>query len=170
MATGILIRRAVDTDLDAVLEIHNTAIRESLAIWTEQEADRADRERWLAAHDAAGHPVLVAIADGVLAGYAAYGPWRERMGYRYTVENSVYVAEAFQRRGIGRLLMVDLIALAREAGLHVIVAGIEAGNEPSIQLHRSLDFEEPVIVRGVGTKFGSWLDLAFMRLDLTGGA
>ena len=167
MASGILLRRAVDGDLDAILEIHNTAIRESLAIWTEQEADRGDRERWLAAHDAAGHPVLVATVDGELAGYATYGPWREKTGYRHTVENSVYVAAAFQRRGIARLLMTELIGLAREAGLHVIVAGIEAGNDASIELHRTLGFEEPVILREVGTKFGRWLDLAFMRLDLT---
>ena len=161
-----LIRRAVDADLDAILEIHNAAIRDSLAIWTEVEVDRADRERWLAAHDRDGHPVIVAEIDGAVAGFAAYSQWRERIGYRFTVENSVYVAGEYQRQGIARALMVELIALARAAGLHVMVAGIEAGNTASIALHESLGFESPVVLREVGTKFGAWLDLAFLRLEL----
>jgi phosphinothricin acetyltransferase len=162
----VLIRPAVDADLDAILEIHNAAIRDSLAVWTDVEVDRADRERWLAAHEADGHPVIVAEVDGVVAGYAAYGRWRERIGYRYTVENSVYVADAYQRRGIARTLMVELIVLARAAGMHVMIAGIEAGNTASIALHEQLGFEAPLIVREVGTKFDSWLDLAFLRLQL----
>jgi L-amino acid N-acyltransferase YncA len=162
----VLIRAGVDADLDAILEIHNAAIRDSLAVWTDIEADRTDRERWLAAHEADGHPVIVAEVDGVVAGYAAYGRWRERTGYRYTVENSVYVADAYQRRGIARALMVELIALARAAGMHVMIAGIEAGNTASIALHEQLGFEAPLIVREVGTKFDTWLDLAFLRLEL----
>lgn len=162
----MLIRSAVDSDLDEILAIHNAAIRDSLAIWTEIEVDRADRERWLAAHDAAGHPVIVAEIDGAVAGYAAYGPWREKSGYRHTVENSVYVAEGFQRQGIARLLMVDLIELARENGIHVMIAAIEAGNLASIALHEQLGFEPPQIMREVGIKFDRWLDLAFMRLQL----
>jgi len=162
----VIIRPAVDADLDAILAIHNLAIRESLAIWTDVEVDRADRERWLAAHVADGHPVIVAEIDGRVAGYAAYGQWREKLGYRFTVENSVYVAEEFQRRGVARALMVELIRLAREAGMHTMIAGIEAGNTASIELHRQLGFEEPVVIREAGTKFGTWLDLAFLRLQL----
>ena len=162
----MIIRPAVDADLDVILEIHNAAIRDSLAIWTETEVDRADRERWLAAHQADGHPVIVAEVDGVVAGYAAYSQWREKSGYRYTVENSVYVAEGYQRRGIARTLMVELIDFARAAGIHVMIGAIEAGNGPSIALHSQLGFEAPVIVREVGIKFGTWLDLALMRLVL----
>ena len=162
----MLIRPVVDADLDAILEIHNHAIRELLSIWTDVEVDRADRERWLVAHQADGHPVIVAENDGEVVGYAAYGPWREKIGYRFTVENSVYVAQGHQRQGIARLLMVELIALARAAGIHVMIAAIEAGNTPSIALHEQLGFEPPVILREVGIKFDRWLDLAFMRLEL----
>ncbi len=162
----MLIRDARDSDLDAILEIHNRAIRESLAIWTEEEATRAERELWLSDHVAAGHPVIVAEVDGRLAGYAAYGSWRTKTGYRHTVENSVYLHEDFHRQGIGRALMVELITRARAAGIHVMIAAIEAGNTGSIELHRRLGFEEPVILREVGTKFGQWLDLAMMRLVL----
>lgn len=165
----MLIRDASDADLDAILEIHNAAIRHSLAIWTEEEADRADREAWLADHEASGHPVLVAEVDGRVAGYAAYGPWRTKTGYRYTVENSVYVHDDFHRRGIGRALMVELIERARAGGIHVMIAAIEAGNAGSIAMHRALGFEEPVVLREVGTKFGQWLDVAFLRLELASG-
>ena len=162
----MIIRSATDADLDAILEIHNAAIRDSLAIWTETEVDRADRERWLAEHEADGHPVIVAEVDGAVAGYAAYSQWRGRSGYRFTVENSVYVAEEYQRRGIARLLMVELIEIARASGIHVMIGAIEAGNTASIALHAQLGFEPPVILREVGTKFDTWLDLAFMRLEL----
>jgi L-amino acid N-acyltransferase len=162
----LIIRPASDADLDAILAIHNAAIRDSLAIWSDVEVDRADRERWLEAHRADGHPVIVAELDGAIGGYAAYGPYREKSGFRYTVENSVYVAEGYQRRGIARALMVELIALARAAGIHVMIGAIEAGNTASIALHEQLGFEPPVVVREVGTKYGEWLDLALMRLPL----
>jgi phosphinothricin acetyltransferase len=161
-----IIRPATDADIDAILDIHNRAIRESMAIWSEDEVDRSDRVEWLHAHQRDGYPVLVAEVDEAIAGYAAYGPWRERSGYRYTVENSVYVSEAFQRQGIARALMVELIELARADGRHVMVAVIEAGNAASIALHAQLGFEPPQIMREVGTKFGRWLDLAFMRLAI----
>lgn len=161
------IRPADDSDLDAILEIHNHAIRETTAIWTEVEVDREDRELWLAARQAAGHPVIVAEVGGVLAGYAAYGPWREKSGYRLTVENSVYVAGGFQRRGVAMALMVELIRLAKERGIHVMIAAIDAENAGSIALHRRLGFGEPMVVAEVGLKFGRWLDLAFMRLQVS---
>lgn len=162
------IRPADDSDLDAILEIHNHAIRETTAIWTEVEVERGDRERWLAARQAAGHPVIVAEVDGALAGYAAYGPWREKSGYRLTVENSVYVAGNFQRQGVAMVLMVELIRLAKERGIHVMIAAIDAQNAGSIALHRRLGFGEPMVVTEVGLKFDRWLDLAFMRLQLSG--
>ena len=160
------IRPATDSDLDAILVIHNRAIRGTTSIWTDVEVDRGDRERWLAARQEAGHPVIIAEVDGELAGYAAYGPWREKTGYRHTVENSVYVADDFQRRGIARALMIELIRLAGERGIHVMIAAIEAGNTASIDLHRSLGFGAPVVIPEVGVKFDRWLDLALMRLQL----
>ena len=164
--TRVIIRPAADSDLDTILEIHNAAIRDTLAIWTEVEADRADRERWLSVHERDGHPVIVAEIDGAVAGYAAYGQWREKTGYRYTMEHSVYVATGYQRRGVARALMTELITLARADGVHTLIGAIEAGNAASISLHEQLGFEPPVIMREVGTKFGRWLDLALMRLPL----
>lgn len=163
------IRPAEDRDLDQILAIHNNAIVNSLAIWTEETVDRADREAWLAQHEADGHPVIVSEVDGVVAGYASYGPFRSKSGYRFTVENSVYVADGHQGEGIGRALMLELIALAKANGLHLMVAVIDAGNTGSIRFHEQLGFESAGIVREVGTKWGSWLDFNIMQLNLADG-
>jgi len=162
----VIIRDATSADLDALLEIHNEAIRNSRAIWIDNEVERSDREAWFAQHRADGHPVLVAEVDGAVVGYAAYGWYRPRPGYRFTVENSVYLRAEAQRSGIGRALMVELIAAARAAGMHSMIAGIEASNTGSIALHESLGFVEVGRMPQVGIKYGDWLDLVLMQLRL----
>lgn len=108
----------------------------------------------------------VADAAGKVVGYASWGRWRAKDGYRFTVENSVYVAPGHQGRGVGRRLMRTVIGGAREAGAHVMLADIEAANTASIALHASLGFETVGTLREIGTKFGRWLDLTIMRLAL----
>ena len=162
----MIIRDATSADLDALLEIHNEAIRNSRAIWIDNEVERSDREAWFAQHQADGHPVLVAEVDGAVVGYAAYGWYRPRPGYRFTVENSVYLRPEAQRLGIGRALMVEIIAAARAAGMHSMIAGIEASNTGSIALHESLGFVEVGRMPQVGIKYGDWLDLVLMQLRL----
>jgi L-amino acid N-acyltransferase YncA len=162
----MLIRQAVDADLDAILAIHNEAIEHSAAIWTDEVVARSDREEWLAARTAAGDPVLVAVENGELAGYATYAQWRAKYGYRHTVEDSVYIAAPFQGRGVGRALLVELVARARTAGHHVMLADIESGNVASIGLHESLGFVEAGRLREIGTKFDRWLDLTILQLNL----
>jgi L-amino acid N-acyltransferase YncA len=162
----MLIRQAVDADLDAILAIHNEAIEHSAAIWNDEVVARSDREEWLAARTAAGDPVLVAVENGELAGYATYAQWRAKYGYRHTVEDSVYIAAPFQGRGVGRALLVELVARARTAGHHVMLADIESGNVASIGLHESLGFVEAGRLREIGTKFDRWLDLTILQLNL----
>ena len=162
----MLIRSAVDADLDAILVIHNDAIQHSTALWTDETVDRIDREDWLVSRTSAGDAVLVAIENDQVAGYAAYAPWRAKFGYRHTVEDSVYIAEPFQGRGFGRSLLVELIEHARGAGHHVMLADIESGNAASIGLHESLGFVEAGHLREIGTKFDCWLDLTILQLDL----
>ncbi|MDQ1546653.1 MAG: L-amino acid N-acyltransferase [Actinomycetota bacterium] len=162
----MLIRPAVDADLDAILVIHNDAIQYSTALWTDETVERIDREDWLASRTSVGDAVLVAIENDQVAGYAAYAPWRAKFGYRHTVEDSVYIAEPFQGRGIGRSLLVELIEHARGAGHHVMLADIESGNAASIRLHESLGFVEAGHLREIGTKFDRWLDLTILQLDL----
>jgi len=164
----MLLRDAVGSDLDALLTIHNAAIRSSTAIWTDDEVPRSEREEWFEGQAAAGNPVLVADDDGTVAGYATYAQWRAKFGYRHTVEDSVYVAEGYQGRGLGRALLVELVSRARAAGHHVMLADIEAGNDASVRLHESLGFVHVGRLPEVGTKFGRWLDLAILALPLDG--
>jgi len=160
------LRAAEDRDLDAILAIHNDAIAHSRAIWTDALVDRREREHWLAARREAGHPVVVAEVDGVVAGYATYGPWRLKSGYRYTVEDSIYLDRAFRGQGIGGLLLGEIIRIARERGLRVMIADIEAGNTASIRLHERFGFTHAGLLRGIGTKFDERLDLAILELPL----
>ncbi len=141
------------------------------AIWNETPVDVANRAAWLRARNASGFPVLVAVSDrGNVVGYASFGEWRAFDGYRHTAEHSVYVREDQRGGGIGRGLMVALIERAEALGKHVMIAGIESGNVPSIRLHQHLGFEQTGHMKEVGTKFGRWLDLTFMQLILRTGS
>ncbi|WP_311136343.1 GNAT family N-acetyltransferase [Clavibacter capsici] len=108
--------------------------------------------------------------DGRVAGYGTYGPWRSKSGYRFSVEDSVYVRDAFQGQGIGRALVEELIAHARSAGKHAVFADIEAGNTGSIRLHERLGFRQVGLLPGIGWKFGRPLDLAILHLPLVDAA
>lgn len=176
------IREATEADMAAITAIYNDAVAHTTAIWNETEASLANRLAWRAERLRAGYPVLVAVAgeaagdgtgpdgagigDGAVLGYASFGDWRAFDGYRHTVEHSVYIRADQRGGGIGRALMEALIARARHLGKHVMIAGIEAGNAPSIRLHEKLGFRQVGYLPEVGTKFGRWLDLAFLQLTL----
>ena len=161
-----VIRDAAPADLPAILAIHNDAILHSLAIWQERPVDLANRQAWFEERTGQGYPVLALDLDGALAGYASYGPFRFGSGYDATVENSVYLAAAQRRQGLGRRLMKALIARARAQGRHVMVAGIALPNDASVALHRSLGFTEAGMLREIGRKAGRWLDLMLMQKRL----
>ncbi|TSE01164.1 N-acetyltransferase [Skermania sp. ID1734] len=164
--SDVLVRDAEPEDLPAILRIHNVAITSSTAIWDTETVDLAEREAWLAQRRAAGFPVFVAVVDDQVVGYASYGPWRPKSGYRHTAENSVYIADGFHRRGIASLLLAELIAHASESGIHALVAGIESSNHGSIALHERFGFRIVGQLPEVGRKFDRWLDLTLMQLQL----
>ena len=165
------IRHATFDDLEAILEIYNDAVINTVAIWNEQTVDLQDRREWLIQHEDQGYPVLVGVDDNDdVLGYATFGDWRPWEGYRHSVEHSVYVRSDRRGGGIGKRLMRELIDCARTTGKHVMVAGIEASNEGSIRLHKKLGFQEIGTLREVGSKFGRWLDLTFMQLILDDAA
>lgn len=161
------IRDARPADAEGIAAIYNDAVAHTTAIWNDATVDAADRAAWIAARQASGYPVLVAVDQGdTVVGYASFGDWRAFDGYRHTVEHSVYVRSDQRGGGIGRALMLTLIERARGLGKHVMVAGVEAGNEGSLRLHERLGFEHAGTLRQVGTKFGAWLDLTFLQLTL----
>ncbi|MGF9692950.1 N-acetyltransferase family protein [Rhizobium sp. 0TCS1.26] len=166
MTGATRIRDAVQADLTAIRDIYNDAVENTTAIWNDNLVDLQNRQDWYAARRARGFPVLVAERDGAIAGYAAYGDWRAFEGFRHSVEHSVYVHRDHRGAGIGRQLMQELVQRARDGGIHVMVACIEAENRGSIRLHESLGFRTVGTFREVGTKFGRWLDLTCMELQL----
>jgi L-amino acid N-acyltransferase len=170
------IRDATPADLNGILAIYNHAVAHTTAIWNETLVDIPNRAKWLADRQALGYPVLVAIGPGTklvpagVVGYASFGDWRAFDGYRYTVEHSVYVSADARGQGVGRILMAGLIERARNLGKHVMVGAVEAGNAPSLALHRRLGFVQTGLMSQVGTKFGRWLDLAWVQLQLNDAA
>lgn len=160
------IRPATEADLGAILDLYNEAILNSTAVYQEKPHTLEMRQQWYADKQTAGFPVFVAEIYGIFAGFSTYGPFRNWPGYRFTVEHSVYVVSTFRRMNIGRRLVEALIEHARNAGMHIMIAGIDSSGEGSIALHRSLGFIEVAHFKEVGYKFGQWLDLKFMQLNL----
>lgn len=160
------IRDALQADLDAITAIYNDAVENTTAIWNERVVDVENRRAWMVDRQAAGYPVLVADDDGDIVGYATFGDYRPFDGYRHTVEHSVYVRFDQHGRQVGWSLMVELIERARQLDKHVMIAAVDAENSGSIRLHEKLGFVPAGELRQVGTKFGRWLDLAFLQLTL----
>lgn len=160
------IRFATKEDCAAIAEIYNHAVMHTAAIWNDKTVDTDNRIAWFEARQFAHFPVLVSEENGVVTGYSSYGDWRAFDGFRHTVEHSVYVHPHHQGKGLGRALLAALIEEARRRGKHVMVAGIEAQNAASLHLHETLGFITTGQMPQVGTKFGRWLDLTFMQLQL----
>ncbi|MGL3816650.1 N-acetyltransferase family protein [Klebsiella pneumoniae] len=160
------IRPAIKDDCAAIAEIYNHAVVHTAAIWNDKTVDTDNRIAWFEARQLAGFPVLVNEENGVITGYSSFGDWRAFDGFRHTVEHSVYVHPDHQGKGLGRKLLVALIAEARRLNKHVMVAGIESQNHASLHLHETLGFITTGQMPQVGTKFGRWLDLTFMQLQL----
>ncbi len=148
----------------SILDILNEAIANTTALYDYRPRSRDSMTTWFAIKAAGGFPVMGFESDtGELLGFATYGTFRAWPAYKYTVEHSVYVHHAHRGRGIGRKLLETLIARAREAGVHVLVGGIDASNAGSIALHERLGFVHAGTIREAGFKFGRWLDLAFYQ-------
>ena len=155
---------AVD-DAEAIRAIRNDVIEHSTAMWTTRLLTPEDGQAWLTENLTRRSAYVAEDADAVI-GFANWAPWRPKDGYRYTVEDSVYLVGGHQGQGIGAELLRTLIAGARDAGAHVMMASIEATNAPSVALHARHGFEVVGTAREVGRKFGRWLDLTMMRLAL----
>ena len=118
----------------------------------------------------AGYPYILAEDAGRVLGYAYAGAYRPRRAYRYTVEDSVYVAEDAHRRGVGQKLLAELIRRCTAEGYRQMIAVIgDSGNAGSISLHRKMGFREVGVTRNIGFKFGRWLDSVTMQLALGDG-
>lgn len=117
-------------------------------------------------------PYLTAETDGVCRGYAYAGPYRARPAYRWTLEDSVYIAPDMHRRGIGRALLVALIETSQARGFRQMIAviGDSTKQAASVGLHEAIGFRHVGILQDVGFKHGRWLDSVLMQHTLGPGA
>jgi phosphinothricin acetyltransferase len=156
-------------DLAGILAIYNEVIRNSTAVYSEEEFTAARGEAWFDAKMGQGYPLIVARDAAGITGFGSFGEFRAWPCYRHSVEHSVHVRADRRGQGIGRALLIELLARAAAAAKHVMIAGIDADNIASLRLHRSLGFVEVGHFHEVGFKFGRWLDLTFMQCILPPG-
>lgn len=168
MSAPFTLREAAEPDLEAMRAIYNDAVLHTTASYDYQPRSAERQQAWFEAKRAAALPVLVAVQDGGVAGFASYGPFRAWDGYRYTVEHGVYVDGRSRRLGIASALVRALVERAQAQGLHLLVAAVDADNAASIALHRRLGFQDAGILKEAGYKFDRWLDLAFLTRRLAG--
>jgi L-amino acid N-acyltransferase YncA len=162
---GYTVRPAKVEDMGAVVNITNYYIRNSTCIMKEVEESREEREQWLLMHSGQ-YPMVVAEDGEGVVGWASLYEFSDRSAYRYTAHDSVYVRQDLRYRGIGKLLLTDLIARSRKLGYHSIVAVIGAEQTPSLRLHESLGFRQVAHYEQVGFKFGRWIDVKHLQLML----
>lgn len=164
------VRSAEDADFPAITRIYGHHVLHGLASFEiEPPPEEEMRRRW---HDLADRdlPYLVGEDGSRIAGYAYATPYRHRVAYRYSVENSVYVDPECTGRGIGRALLSNLIRRCEEQGYRQMIAIIgDSANDASIGLHEALGFERAGLLRGVGFKAGRWVDSVIMQRSLGEG-
>ena len=165
-----IIRDSTDADIPALAAIYQEAVRTGTASFELNPPSIEEFARRRATVLAGGFPYLTAELDGVPVGYSYAGTYRPRPGYRFTAENSVYVAPDLRGRGIGRALLPVLIQRCEDMGLRIIVAVIgDTQNKASIALHTACGFTHAGTLPGVGWKFGRWLDSVMMVRPLGPG-
>ena len=165
------IRTAVFSDIPAITRIYAHAVKTGTASFELEPPDETEMKRRMQAVLDGKFPYFVAEAAGAVAGYAYASFYRTRPAYRFTVENSVYVAPDTQRRGIGKSLLIKLIEACTALGFRQMIAVIGDSNQAaSIALHKACGFEHVGNLRNIGWKFGRWLDTPIMQLALGPGA
>ena len=171
MPQDIQIRPASEDDMGAVQEIYAREVTEGRVSFELEPPDVDEMRRRFRDARMQGYPYLVASLDGRIAGYAYAGPYRARPAYRFTVENSVYVAPWAQRRGLASRLLEALISECEALPYRQMVAIIgDSDNKASIDLHRKAGFRLVGVLENVGYKFGLWLDTVIMQRALGPGA
>jgi L-amino acid N-acyltransferase len=163
---AVTIRDAVEQDLPEILAIYNDVILTTTAVYSELPHTLEMRAAWFRERKEAGFPVIVAEQNGVVIGFGTYGKFRVWPCYRFTVEHSVYIHKDSRGQGISKILLSEIIALAKTAGMHALIAGVDSENEVSLLLHLKFGFVEVARFKEVGFKFGRWLDLVFLEMLL----
>jgi L-amino acid N-acyltransferase YncA len=166
-ALPITIRDARPDDMAAVQAIYGYYVTKTSASFEEAPPSVEEMQARLAKTRERGLPYLVAETQGEVVGFTYAGPFRFRTAYRYTIEDSIYVAPSVTRRGVGSALLGALVERCTELGYRQMIGVIgDSANHGSISLHRSLGFRQEGVLRGVGLKFGRWVDVVIMHRPL----
>lgn len=163
----MVIADADERHLPGILEIYNDVIATTTAVYSEEPVTLESRLEWWTIRTAMHYPVLVALEDSAVLGFASFGDFRPWPCYRHTVEHSVHVRGDVRNRGVGSALVKALFPRAVALGKHIMIAGVDADNAASIHLHRKLGFESVAHLHEVGRKFDRWLDLVLLQRALT---
>ena len=158
----VVIRPATAGDAEATRRIYNHEVEHTTHTFDLVPRTLEDQRAWLRDREGA-LGVVVAEVGGEVTGFASLSEYRPRAAYRTSVESSVYVDESARGRGVGRLLMQELVVVAEARGFHTMIARIAVGQEASISLHRAVGFTTVGTEREVGRKFGGWLDVVVMQ-------
>jgi L-amino acid N-acyltransferase YncA len=162
----LMMRTATAADASAIAAIYSPYVEKSTSTMELEAPDAAEITRRISDVQDRGLPYLVAEVDGVVAGYAYASPFRPRAGYRFTVEDSVYLLPEFAGQGLGRRLLGALIEGCEQAGCKQMVAVIAGKNQASIAMHSALGFAEAGVLHNVGFKLGQWVDVTMMQREL----
>ena len=166
----VLIRPAAKADISVITQIYRPAVLHGLASFELEPPGEAEMLSRMKAMTGGGYPYIVAEIGGRVAGYAYAGPYRARPGYRFSVENAIYVAPDAQGQGLGRALLAELIVTSEGKGFRQMIAVIgDSRNFASIALHRSQGFRFCGVIHSVGFKHGRWLDSVLMQRPLGKG-
>ncbi|MBM3527751.1 MAG: N-acetyltransferase family protein [Alphaproteobacteria bacterium] len=169
--SDVSIRPASPADIPAIARIYGQSVLTGTASFELEPPDEAEMLRRMRALLDGGFPYIAAEIGGAVVGYAYAGPYRTRPAYRFTVEDSIYIDPAAQRRGVGRVLLKNLIEESTRRGFRLMVAVIgDSAQVPSIELHRAMGFEMVGTFENIGFKFDRWLDSVLMQLPLGEGA
>jgi L-amino acid N-acyltransferase YncA len=168
--SNVILRAAGPPDIAAITRIYADAVAHGTASFELEPPDEAEMARRQQSLLSNFYPYLTAEIGGAIAGYAYAGPYRARPAYKWCVENSVYVAPEFHRRGIGKLLLMRLITETEQRGFRQMIAVIgDSAQTASIALHAACGFELVGTLRSVGFKHGQWLDTPLMQRGLGEG-
>ena len=161
----MVVRAAREADLPTMLAIYNDEVAHGTATFDTDPREGEAARTWFAEHNVGNHPLIVAEADGQVAGYASLSTYNRKAAYSTTVELSVYVASEKRGRGVGTELMEAILDLARkDPRTHLVVSLISAGNDASVRLHRRFGFTYAGTLHEVGEKFGQLIDVDFYEL------
>jgi L-amino acid N-acyltransferase len=156
------IRKAILADVPAITAIYNEAILTTTATFDTEPKSTVAQRKWFKAHGPK-NPVLVAVVDGKVVGWASLSEYSTRCAYADTAELSMYVKDSFRNQGIGKKLMQAVLEEGKKAGLHTVISRIAGGNAISINLHHQFGFEDIGVMKEVGNKFGQLLDVYLLQ-------